>query len=842
MAMRCAGRAPHRSGAPASKDQSCRSPVRGSSHSSGELLEFDRELLELATDCLIVIDADWRFTYLNRRAREDIARKRHLLGKSLWTEFPALIGTAVEQRYRDAMKTRRPSRFEAYYAPLASWYEINVSPLLSGAIAVWFSDICARMEVRDELQRSEERYRLAASAATDLIIDWDLETGEIVWREALQSSFGFGTEMVRSREWCAAQVHPGDRDRVSAAIRRCRELGERLTYECRIRKADGAYADVQQTAVAQLDADGKPLRIILAARDVTERNRANAAIRQREAQLANVFSQALVGMLESGPDGRARLVNSRICEILGRAEDEIIGADVMGFTHPDDLIWNEALLRNKRQAGERFQTEKRFIRPDGSAVWCRVSVSFVFAPTGAVESSILVAEDITEQRRAVERLKWASEHDALTNLPNRRAFEVRLQAAAIRAMRTGGKVGLLLIDLDHFKHVNDGFGHSAGDFLLKEIGYRLDQCVESSDLVARLGGDEFAILVERDKGELSLAELGEAILRELNCPISFDARSIDIGASIGGAVFPADADNAHELLKHADIALHALKNGGRGGTKLFDQTMLERALDVASQLAVARSAVFGRSVDPHYQPKVDLGTGRIIGFESLLRWHHRIHGVQSPDTVAEAFRDYELASKIGRLVQLRVLSDLRGWLQQALPVGSIAINAAPAEFLRDDFAENLLCRLREHQVPPSLIEVEITEHVFLDRGSGFVSRALNVLNQAGVRIALDDFGTGYSSLSHLRDFPVDVVKIDRSFVEHIAADPEARAIVSAVVALARELGITIVAEGIETEQQRFVLHQMGCPLGQGYYFGRAIPSSRVPDLLRGPQIEGVESA
>lgn len=837
MAIQSATGTPNRFGAAVSRDR-----LEGSQGPATPTFRPDAELLELATDCLIVIDAGWRFSYLNGRARDEIARGRDLLRKSLWDEFPALIGTAIEQRYRDTMKNRRASHFEAYYAPLASWYEICVSPLMSGAIAVWFRDICTRIEIRDELRRSEERYRIAASAATDLVIDWDLETGEIVWRESLESSFGFGDGMVRSRDWCVAQVHPEDRERVSTAIRRCRELGERLTYECRIRRADGTYADVQQTAVAQHDADGKPVRVILAARDVTDWKRANAAIRQREAQLSNVFSQALVGMLESGPDGRARLVNGRFCEILGRAEDEIIGTDVMSFTHPEDLAWNEALLRKQRKEGTKFQAEKRYVRPDGSTVWCRVSVSFVRAPSGEIDSSIVVAEDITQQQLTVEQLKWTSEHDALTGLANRRAFELRLQAAVIRAMYTGGTVGLLLLDLDHFKHVNDSFGHSAGDFLLQAIGDRIAECLRAEDLVARLGGDEFAVLVERNHGEECLAQLGEAIITKLRRPISFDGRSIDVDASIGGAVFPADADNAHELLKHADIALHALKNGGRGGTRLFDRMMLERALDVASQLAVARSAVFDRSVDPHYQPKVDLRTGQIVGFESLLRWHHRVNGIQSPDTVAEAFRDYELASKIGSLVQRRVLADLRGWLQKKLPVGSIAINAAPAEFLRNDFAEHLLDRLRENDIPPGLIEVEVTEQVFIDRGADFVGRALKVLNHAGVRIALDDFGTGYSSLSHLRDFPVDVVKIDRSFVEQLETDSEARAIVSAVVALARELGISIVAEGIETERQQLLLQQMGCPLGQGYYFGPAIDAGRVPGLLAAAQIPSVGAA
>ena len=787
------------------------------------------ELLEIAADCVFAVDADWRFTYLNRRALDEISGGRDILQNGLWDEFPALLGTVLEHRYREAMTTRRQARFEFYYDANERWYEVDVSPLTAGGLVVWFRNIEHRKQAQENLRRTEESYRLAASAAADLLIDWNLQTDEIVWREAVPS--GFGDAIMVSRDWCVAQVHPDDRQRVSAAIEQCLEAGRRVTCDCRVRRPDGGYADVRQTLVSQRDPDGNPLRVIIAARDITDWNRVNEAVRQREVQLTSIFSQALVGILESGPDGHARLVNSRFCEILGRTEDEVLGVDVLDFTHPDDLEWNQDFHQRRRRTGEPFQIEKRYLRPDGSVVWCRVSVSFVHAPTGDIDSSIVVAEDITHQRQTAERLRWASEHDALTGLPNRRAFEARLQAATLRAMLSKGTIALLLLDLDHFKHVNDSFGHSAGDVLLKEAANRLSESLGPGAFVARLGGDEFSVLLEQDSDGPAPREVGSAILRHLRDPIQIDGRSISINASIGGAVFPADAESAHELFKHADVALYSLKKGGRGGTRMFHQKMIEQALVVASQLALARSAVCDGSVDPHYQPKVELATGRVVGFEALLRWHHGAHGIQAPDTVAEAFRDYELASKIGNLMQRHVLADLRRWLQQGLPVGCIAINAAPAEFLRDDFAERFLALVHEHEIPPSLLEIEVTEHVFIDQGAGFVGRALNALNEAGVRIALDDFGTGYSSLSHLRDFPVDVVKIDRSFVEKVTCDSDARAITSAIAALARSLQIDLVAEGIETERQKAVLLEQGCPLGQGYYFGRPMAREHVPALL-----------
>lgn len=797
------------------------------------------EILDCATACVFAVDPDWRFTYLNKPARDEIGMGRNLLHRLLWAEFPALVGTDVEQTYRDAMAARRHTRLDAYYyAPLGTWYEISIAPISSGGLAVWFRNTDERKKAERQLLRAEERYRLAASAATDLVLDWNLETGEVVFLESLQSHFGFGDGVARSRRWCASQVHPADRARVFREIRKSLRTGQRFVCDSRLRKSDGTYADVTQTGVVQRDSAGKPLRMIVAMRDVTERNRTEEAVRHRTAQLANIFSQALVGILESGPDGRARLINTRFCEILGRSEEEIIGFDVMDFTHPDDIAWNAALYRDQREAGEAFQVEKRYVRPDGTVVWCRASVSFVLSPAGEIESSIVVAEDISHQRETTERLKWASEHDALTGLPNRRAFDTRLQAATIRAMHSRSVVGLLLLDLDHFKHVNDSAGHMAGDALLQEIGARVRACLRDRDFAARLGGDEFAVVIERSAEDVDLAALGNEILEHLRRPFEICGRTINIDASVGGAIFPADAENAHELFKHADVALYALKGAGRGGTRMFEREMLEKALAVASQLALARSAVSEHSVDPHYQPKVDLCTGRIIGFEALLRWHHERFGIQSPQSVSEAFRDYELASRIGELVQRRVLTDLRKWSAHGVPVGRIAINAAPAEFLRDDFAERLLGRLEEYGIPTEFIELEVTEHVFLDRGSGVVGRALKTLSRTGVRIALDDFGTGYSSLSHLRDFPVDVVKIDRSFVAKAGTDADMRAIVSAIAALARSLRIAVVAEGIETEEQRRILLEHGCSLGQGYYFGRAIPACEVPALLESRKAAG----
>jgi len=914
------------------------------------------EFLEGTLDCVFLLDAEWRFTYLNQRAQSEIASGRNLLGRSIWREFPQSQNSIFEDRYLRAMHQREHVSFETYFAPLSAWYEVQAGPLSSGGIGVWFRNINARKLASDALAAVEERYRLVASAATDMVLEWDMATDEVTWSAALASELGHRDE-VKSLSWCTDRVHPDDRQRFEAEIARAIIDGSRLFCEARFLRQYGRYADFEFRGVFQRTPAGRATRLICAMQDVTERNLANDALARREGRLANIFGQALVGIMECGRDGRATLVNARYCEILGRTADEIRQCQLADYTHPDDLAWNHQVLFANKDDGTPFQVEKRYIRPDGTIVFCRVSVSFVLDAANQIECSVIVAEDISDMKRAEAELrasellyrsvleasadcieiispdqrlelmntpglavrgienfdeirgsawsslwpadsrplveaafaeaavgrtarfsaqcptgsgmprwcdvmvspmfddhgrvskilsisrditaqrdvdaqiKWASEHDALTGLANRSAFEAHLQGAIARATLADTQVGLLLIDLDHFKHVNDTLGHAAGDRFLAEFGLRLQQSLGPAGLVARLGGDEFALVLEGGATPLNMLVAGDSILERLQQPIVIDGRVMAAGASIGGAVFPRDGDSANELFNNADTALYALKESGRGGTRMFHQHMRQHAQVISSQLSLARNAIAARSIEPHYQQKIDLRSGGIAGFEALLRWRHVRCGIQYPATLAESFKDYDLASKIGELMQCQVFGDVRHWLDVGLPIGYVAINAAPVEFLRDDFAERMLARMDHYGLPPDLIELEITEHVFLARGSDYVTRALKVLSRAGVRIALDDFGTGYSSLSHLRDFPVDVVKIDRSFIERITIDHEVRAIVSAVVDLAKSLHIEVVAEGIETAEQQDLLVGYGCTMGQGFLFGEPIPASEVATLF-----------
>jgi len=560
--------------------------------------------------------------------------------------------------------------------------------------------------------------------------------------------------------------------------------------------------------------------VIGVSRDITARQAAEDAVRESEALYRSILEASADCIAVIALDGRLELVNEpgrRAMEI-----DESVSALGRQWTEfwPKPAKAKVAFALDTARSGKVARVSVK--RPGGRGIpkWWDILVTPIRDGQDHVTRLLSICRDVTESKAASNRLKWTSEHDALTGLSNRSAFQAHLDAAAMRSTRTGDPFGLLLLDLDHFKHVNDTLGHAAGDELLQAVADRLRTGTRPTDFTARLGGDEFAIIVEQIGDEHVLRRTGDAIAARLNQPVGIGGRMVSAGVSIGGALFPRDATTAFELFNNADTALYALKASGRGGLSMFRNQMRQQAQHAASQLSLARAALQQNSIVPLYQPKVDLRTGEIIGYEALLRWIHPTRGLQGPDTVQEAFKDYELASGIGDVVRGAVIADICGWLHQGVRFGRVAINAAPVEFLRDDYAEHLLRQAADAGVPASYLEVEVTEHVFCERGADHVARALRLLNHEGVRIALDDFGTGYSSLAHLRDFPVDVVKIDRSFIQRMAEDDEVSAIISAVIGLARSLSLEVVAEGIETDLQRKILEEKGCSHGQGYLLGR----------------------
>ena len=534
-------------------------------------------------------------------------------------------------------------------------------------------------------------------------------------------------------------------------------------------------------------------------------------------------------------DGTLRLMNRPGCLALG------VDPDKQRF----GMLWLDLLPPGIRKAGRRALAQVAQGRParfpgrselPGQAVqhWDN-QLTPLYDAQGTVTGILCVSRDITAQREAELQLRQTSETDELTGLANRRTFNRYLRQCIASHRESGKCLGLMIVDLDHFKNINDTLGHPAGDHLLRVLGRRLSRLLNGQGMVARLGGDEFAIVLTRLDASCELKEVAEAICQEEARPVTYGGQAINGGLSIGCAVFPEDAVDATGLMKAADSALFALKENGRGGVQMHDHRLQAVARERAGQRQLARRLLREGGMEACYQPRVDMRSGEVVGFEALLRIRGK-DGRPAPTCgLAEAFNDYAVAVGLSSRMQAQVLADLSGWQSRGLPLKPVAINAAPVEFLRDDYASRFLTRVQRAGIDPALLEVEVTEQVLAERGRVQVIRALEQLKAAGVRVSLDDFGTGHSSLTRLHDYPIDCLKLDRSFVAALGKDRTGDAIVHAVGQLAPLLGLELVAEGVETVTQARQLLASGYRIAQGHLYWPALPADQVERLLRVPR-------
>jgi len=580
---------------------------------------------------------------------------------------------------------------------------------------------------------------------------------------------------------------------------------------------DAVLFDVPGLRVTEPDDTGeaRALRLERTSRELEERYRYTIALSPLVAWTAWPNGD----ILDIDEPGLAR---------TGLSLGEVRGQGFFAAVHPDDRQKVAMMWRRNASLGHDIDNEVRMRMRDGSYRWHRSRAAPLKDPSGKILRWYGTIEDIHDRKLAADAVRWAAEHDGLTGIWARAAFLAGLDRAVDSAAEAGSEVALVLFDLDNFKQVNDQFGHDTGDALLKDVAARLSDVAEPPAMVGRLGGDEFALFLARPDTKQLIAAIDRAVAA-FDAPFQHEAVTYHCRSSIGVSLYPADGVESATLRKNADLALYDAKAEGGGTLRYFRGALRLQMQQRLSMLSIARDALDRDLILPYYQPKIDLRTGRIVGFEALLRWNHAGRGVQSPATIAVAFDDPELAIALGERMQEKVLADIRGWRERGLNTGRIAINASAMEFRGADFAIKLLSRLAAFGVPASCIELEITEGVFLDNSDAHVRRIISTLKDEGVTIALDDFGTGYASLAHLKQFPVDVLKIDRSFVDAPSASDWT--IVRAIIGLGKGLGIKTVAEGIETVERRDALSDDGCDFGQGYLFSAPVTSVAVADLL-----------
>jgi diguanylate cyclase (GGDEF)-like protein len=482
--------------------------------------------------------------------------------------------------------------------------------------------------------------------------------------------------------------------------------------------------------------------------------------------------------------------------------------------------------RPTRDEGPR---EVRIDRPDGT----QVDLEIVAQPIrrGLHDVLCVVMRDVSERKRVEQRIRHQAYHDGLTQLPNRALFNDRLSVALAQTRRTAEKIGVLLLDLDHFKTINDTMGHDLGDELLVQVSERLRRCVRDGDTIARLGGDEFVVLLPRLDSAPHAGTVAERILNALRAPFSLGGREVHISSSIGVAVHPEDGNDASTLFRNADLAMYHAKQQGRNAWMLHDASMNDQAADLLELKTELLYAMRNDEFFLELQPQVDGVAGALVGFEALVRWRSPKRGIVPPGRFIPVAEETGLIVAVGEWVLRAACKQVRDWLDAGLPAVRIAVNFSARQFLERDLVERVERALQETGCPPHLLEVEVTESIAMKNADRSVA-ALNAFRSMGMAVALDDFGTGYSSLAYLRQFPLDRLKMDRAFIKDVADTDNSRTMVDSIISLAHSLSLEVCAEGVETPEQLALLRSLGCDLLQGFGLARPMPSADATALLR----------
>jgi diguanylate cyclase (GGDEF)-like protein/PAS domain S-box-containing protein len=595
------------------------------------------------------------------------------------------------------------------------------------------------------------------------------------------------------------------------------------THVSTVRLMAGMAAVAMERATAQLSRQ----------RLLAERTDALNQLAESERRFRRAFDDAPIGMalvsLDTGRPGTLLQVNRALCSMAGVDEPNLLAGDLLSVVHPDDRP-AMAFLVDCLAAGEPPppRTERRLVRPDGEMVWVSVGASSVLDQDGNPLYAVLHVEDVTQRKDAEAKLTELALHDPLTGLPNRLLLLDRLQRALARARRRRTQVALLFCDLDRFKVINDSLGHDVGDALLIAMARRLELMLRTQDTAARLGGDEFVVVCE-DMTEGEAYAIGQRLQATLAEPCMVGDSEVVVTTSVG-VVLSNGYASPFSLLRDADAAMYRAKDRGRARVELFDQALATKAVDRLRIENGLRRALEHDELRLHYQPIIDLATGAVEGFEALLRWEDPELGLIPPDAFLEVAEETGLIVPIGAWVLRQACRQVGEWQRRFSTRWTVAVNLSAQQVARSKLANVVGGALREGGLDPSDLCLELTESVLIEATTTALGM-LRSLKALGIRLAIDDFGTGYSSLSYLRRFPVDVVKVDRSFVAGLGDDGEDDAIVSAVVGLTQRLGLRAVAEGVETEQQADRLREMGCHLAQGFLFARPCPPDDVEALL-----------
>jgi diguanylate cyclase (GGDEF)-like protein/PAS domain S-box-containing protein len=799
---------------------------------------FLLSILEGSTDCIKVLDTDGRLRFINGPGLQlfEAAAASDLIGLD-WSGFwPEPLRDAAWAAICSAAEGR-PARFD------------GACPTLRGTLKRWDNALApipgpgGRVEgivciSRDVSERREAEDKLRVTQAfLDEVLE-HVPVGVFVKNAAsgvyervnrtAEGIFGLGRDGWLGRT--DADLFPEDQALFFRECdRRAVEGGETVVIDEEPLDTPHLGRRLMRTRKVPLrHGDAPPLHIVGVTEDITESRRTERALRESEERLARAIAAARMGVWDWYVGTGQFNASAGLEALYGIPPGSIRSrADVHAAIHPDDLpAVREAMEHAMRgEEGGSFVTEFRTSPVNGAVRWLRATGRAEMDDGGRPFRLSGVTQDVTDRREAEAQVVYMAHHDALTGLLNRGALRDRL-AEAVGRSRHGQPCAVLHLDLDRFKEVNDTLGHPAGDELLRSVAKRLLSCVRETDMVARLGGDEFVILCQEEEQPHAAARIAARIIAELRSPHEIEGRAVSVGVSIGVAVAPEDGEEPGQVMTRADLALYGAKRDGGGRFRFFEAEMQARVQARRCLEADLHQALLNEEIELHYQPLVNLTQGCISGFEALVRWRHPVRGLVRPDNFIPVAEAMGLIVPLGKWILSRACADAVSW-----PGGlKVAVNLSAAQFSDPGLEAAVATALAASGLTPGRLELEITESLLL-RDTEETVAVLRRLRASGASISMDDFGTGYSSLSYLLKFPIDKVKIDRSFVLAMDERPEGAAIIRAVAGLCQTLGIETTVEGIETAEQMKQVASQGCGEGQGYLFSPPVPAAHVAGLL-----------
>jgi diguanylate cyclase (GGDEF)-like protein/PAS domain S-box-containing protein len=690
---------------------------------------------------------------------------------------------------------------------------------------------------KDELRKSEARYRAVVNTASDAIITITPDGIIHSFNRGAERIFGYRAEEVIGQLFTLIMPERF-REQCMLGLRRYLETHESRviggTTELIGLRNDGGEFPVE-LSLGEVQEDGDRLFAAII-RDITERKRSEEALRQLSRQNEMVLNSAGEGIFGLDLQGKTTFINPAAARMTGWDIDELSGQRLHDFLHhskPDGTPYpsEECPIYAVFKTGATLSRDNEvFWRKDGT----HFPVEYVSTPIvegDKILGAVVTFKDITERKALEKKLQYQAFHDPLTDLPNRALFMDRLGHALARAGQQASEVAVLFTDLDNFKVINDSLGHKAGDQLLVAVAQRLKACLRPVDTVARLGGDEFTLLLEGVTGVSDAARVAERIAQELRAPFALEAHEVFATTSTGVAVSSSAQGQPTDLLRHADLAMYRAKSKGKACYEVFEPNMSTDALERLELETDLRRALGREEFRVYYQPEILLESGDIVGMEALVRWEHPEHGLLLPQEFLPIAEESNLIMPIGQWVLREACKQLRTWQEQYPNLAPLvmSVNLSTREFFQPSLIAQIL---RETGVDPRTLQLEITEGAVAYDNAQNANNTLWNLKTLGVQLAIDDFGMGYSSLSYLKRFPVDLLKIDRSFVRELGKDLKDTKIVAAIIHLARALDLKVIAEGVETAEQVEQLRKMKCDMVQGSYFSKPLPSGAVSDLLQ----------